>query len=321
MTKIISSKHLASLSLAALVAGLAGTAFAAPVLKSDVVVSSSVVTVGDMFDDAGARAEEALFRAPAPGLAGMVSLDAVRSAATRIGLVDYDTAGVEQVRVSRSGTVIDEAMLTALVAQDLSNRGIAGPGMSVEAVFDVPFDDVTAASVDTPAQLVSLRYLPANGTFSARFSIAGQDKPVDVNGKINLMVEVPHLVSNLAAGAILTPADIEMRKVTVQMAESNGLADISQLVGKQLQRQSRQGMMLRPADVVEPQLVSRNETVTVYFRAGAMTLTVKGQALNAAAKGQDVAVLNLTTKKVVHGQAMSQGAVEINSTDLNVAGL
>ena len=52
-----------------------------------------VVTVGDMFDDAGLLAERALFRAPAPGTTGIVSLDAIRSAALRAGLIDELTGG------------------------------------------------------------------------------------------------------------------------------------------------------------------------------------------------------------------------------------
>ena len=53
---------------------VATAAQAAPVLRSEVTVNHPVVTVGDMFDDAGAAAEEALFRAPLPGTSGLVGL-------------------------------------------------------------------------------------------------------------------------------------------------------------------------------------------------------------------------------------------------------
>jgi flagella basal body P-ring formation protein FlgA len=317
----MTARFLARLSIAALLAATSHAALAAPVLKADVVVASAVVTVGDMFNNAGAIAEEALFRAPAPGSAGLVSLDAVRSAAARIGLNDYIANGVDQVRVSRTGTVVNEAMLTALIAQDLQNRGIVNPGMTAQAMFDNPLETLTAEAVETPAQLLNLRYLPATGAFTARFSIAGKDLPIDVSGKIDLLVEAPHLVGNLSAGTILQASDIEMRKVPLQLAETNGFANVEQLVGKQLQRQSRQGMMLRPADVAEPKLISRNDPVTVYFRSGAMTLTVKGQALNEASRGEAVSVLNQTTNKVLHGTAFADGAVEITNAQLNVAGL
>ena len=317
----MTARFFASISIAALLAATVQSAVAAPVLKADVVVSSSLVTVGDLFDDAGSIAEEAMFRAPAPGSSGLVSLDAVRSAASRIGLEDYIANGVDQVRVSRAGTTIDEDMLTRLIAEDLKTRGVLVPGSTAQAMFDKPVENLVAEAVEKPARLLNLRYVASTGIFTARFAIAGKDLPIDIDGKIELMIEAPHLAANLPAGTILQAGDIEMRNIPLKLAEINGFANAAQLVGKQLQRQSRQGVMLRPADVIEPQLIARNELVTVYFRSGTMTLTVKGQALNAASRGQDVAVLNQTTKKVVHGTAQSQGAVEIINTPLNVAGL
>jgi len=310
-----------AVSLMALLASPIGTALAAPALKAEIIVASAVVTVGDMFEGAGAKAEEALFRAPAPGSAGTVSLEDIRAAAAKIGLTEFSAEGISAVRVARTGTVVDETMLATLMAEDLKARGILTPGMSADALFDASFQPLTAEAVDAPAQLLTLRYLPGTGAFTARFAIAGRAKPLDVTGEIELLVEVPHLTANLPAGSILQAEDIEMKRVPLRFAETNGFAAIEQLVGKQLTRQTRLGTMLRPADVGEPQLISRNEQVTVYFRQGPMTLTAKGQALNDAARGEPVAVLNQASKKVVHGVALESGAVEITSLQMNVAGL
>jgi flagella basal body P-ring formation protein FlgA len=69
--------------------------------------------------------------------------------------------------------------------------------------------------------------------------------------------------------------------------------------------------MLKPTDVTDPTVISRNALVTVLLKAGAMTLTVKGQALGTAAAGEPVDVLNTLTKKILHGVARSDGTVEI----------
>lgn len=300
---------------------LATAALAAPELRPEVTVTSAVVTVGDMFDDAGLFAEEALFRAPAPGTSGFVDLEAIRAAAAKVGIAEFEAEGIVQVRVARAASVIDETLLTTLIAEDLKSRGILTAGMSAEALFDTPLTGFNAEAVDNPAQLINLRYLPGNGAFSARFLIAGVADPLDVTGRIDLLVEAPHLVKTLPAGAILTPGDIEMRLVPLKYAETAGVADISQLIGKELQHQSRQGMLLRAADVAEPQLISRNDTVTLYFRNGPLTLTVKGQALNSAVEGGPVAVINAMSNRVVNGIAVAQGAVEISNGPLNIAGL
>jgi flagella basal body P-ring formation protein FlgA len=293
---------------------------AAPVLRADVTVVSNIVTVGDMFDDAGALAEKALFRAPLPGTTGMVSLDQVRQAAALVGLAEFRNEGVDRVRVARASIVVDSPLLADLITQDLLARGIASGETTVQAVFDTPDLAFNAEAVAVPAQLVSLRYTPGNGGFAARFVIAGRDLPIDLTGRIDLMVEAPHLAASLPAGSILRPADIEMKLVPLKLAESTGVAEFDQIVGKQLQRQSRSGMMLRPSDVAEPEVVQRNSLVTVYLHSGPMTLTVKGQALNNASVGQPVQVLNPVSKKILHGVAMANGSVGIAST-LNVAGL
>lgn len=305
--------------LAALIAATSA-AQAEPMLRSEVTVSAPIVTVGDMFDDAGALAERALFRAPAPGTTGTVSLDAVRQAATIVGLTDYVSEGVLRVRVARAATLVDTSMLTALIIDDLGARGIVQDGVVVETHFERPDITFNAEAVANPVQLVNLRYTPGNGAFSARLLIAGTDAPVEIGGRIDLMVEAPHLASTRAAGTVLTPDDIEMRLIPLRQAESMGIPAIDQLVGMQLTRQSRGGMLLKASDVIEPHVVERNAMVTVRLITGPMVLTIMGQALGSAAAGQHIQVLNPVSRKILHGIALPNGTVEI-STNLNVASL
>jgi flagella basal body P-ring formation protein FlgA len=306
---------------AALAALLTGTALAAPVLKPEITVSAEIVTVGDMFADAGLFAEEALFRAPRPGTIGTVQVEAVEAAAERIGFTGYSTQGLASIRVARAGTAIGEADLKALIEADLEARGIVTEAMSAQTVFSTPFTGLSAATVADPLDLIVLRYRPGNGTFSARFAVAGIDAPIDVEGTIDLMIEVPHLAEALPAGTILSQDDIVMRSVPLRYADSAGFASADQLIGMALQRQSREGMMLKASDVGVPELVSRNDMVTIYYRSGPLTLTVRGQALSGAAKGEPVEVLNLMSKRVITTTAIARGAVEIATGPLAVAGL
>ncbi|WDR03753.1 flagellar basal body P-ring formation chaperone FlgA [Devosia algicola] len=310
-------------ALAALVlaASMSVTTLAAPVLKPEVNVVSQVVTVGDMFDDAGVMAEAPLFRAPKPGTAGMVPLDAIKTAAARIGLKTFDAAGVVNVRVMRKSTVVDEQSLTKLIATNLTSKGILTTGMTAQTMFSNAITPINAEAVDAPATLVNLRYLPETGAFTARFMISGIATPLDLAGTIDLMIPAPHLAANLPAGTILSQQDIIMRPVPLKYAESTGFASLDQLVGKQLQRQSREGMLLKPADVATAQLIARNQFVTIYFHKGPMTLTVKGQALASAAPGEAVQVLNLMSNRVVSATATAPGAVEIASAPTNLAQL
>lgn len=315
MTKLILPALFALLS--------ATSALAAPVLKAEVSVNRAIVTVGDMFEDAGILAETALFRAPAPGTTGTVSLEAVRDAAARAGLTDYVTNGVLAVRVERRAAVIDTTELTNLIEGDLSFRGLLPAGAQVEARFDGGALSFNAEDVAVPVTLTTLRWQPGSRAFAARFSIAGIDKPVDVTGTIDLMVEVPHLAATLKAGTVLTAADIEMKRVALDYADRNGVDTAEDLIGKELKRSGRAGLMLKAADVMERLTVRRNTQVTVLLKTGPMTLTVVGQSLGDASAGQPVQVMNTVTKKILNGVAMADGTVAIATAaqKLQIAGL
>jgi flagella basal body P-ring formation protein FlgA len=208
-----------------------------------------------------------------------------------------------------------------MVSADLSSRGIIQNDVTPELVFDTQNLSFSAEAVAEPIKLISLRYTPENNAFAARFEIAGTDLPVDVTGRIELMIETPHLINARPAGTVLSASDIEMRKVPLKFAESSGYLDTAQIIGKALQHPSRAGMMLKASDIAEPEVIARNQPVTVYFRQGAMTLTVKGKALNDAALGDPVSVLNALSKKVITGVATAGGSVEVKSATLSVAGL
>lgn len=304
----------------ALFATAALPAWAMPSLRPEVTVNSAIVTVGDMFEDAGGLAELALFRAPQPGTTGVVDLRAIRAAANRIGLVEFENIGIISVPVTRASVTIDTPALGRMIEDSLVSRGLVPAGASIELSFDRADLAFQAEIGDAPAKLLSLRYLPGSTGFLARFQIAGTDLPVDVTGQLELMIEAPHLAGPRAAGTVLTADDIVMKKVPLRYADNTGIVSLDQLLGKQLERPGRANLMLRAGDVVAPQVVARNQMVTVVLRSGPMTLTVKGQALNAASQGQPVQVLNTATKKILSGVALSDGAVEITNT-LNVAGL
>lgn len=300
---------------------LLGTATAAPVLKSDVVITSPVVTAGDMFEGAGMLAETGLFRAPLPGTSGQVSLADIKAAATRIGLDEFDAGSINAVTVTRPASIVDEAVLTDLIGQGIAQRGLLSQGMSVRATFATPIAAINADAVDQPATLTAFGYKAETGDFTARFSIAGHAEALELSGRVELMVEAPYLAADLPAGAVLSPEDIVMRPVSQKFAGTTGFAGLGDLVGKQLRRQSRAGLLVAADDVTETELIGRNDVVTIYYRQGPMTLTVKGQALGSAAEGGSVQVLNLMSKRVLSAKAIAMGAVEVSNDPLTLAGL
>jgi len=295
--------------------------WAVPVLRGDIVVTAPIVTVGDMFDSAGPHAERALFRAPNPGTSGRVSVQAVTAAAAKIGLLQFENPGVINVHVARDGTLIDHARLQEAITNELKRRGIVTKNVTAELTLTSTVPDLYAEPVENPLRLLNLRHIAGSGQFSARFAIMGRAQPLDATGRIDLYVDMPHLVISLPAGKILGPEDVVMRPVQMRYAQASGMPELDQIVGKQLQRPAREGMMLRTTDLGEQILIARNDSVTVYLRKGPLTLTVKGLALNAAAYGEKVSVLNSLSNKVINGFAVEPGTVQIGARPLSNANL
>lgn len=307
--------------LALALAALATTAQAEPLLKGDVTVTAAIVTVGDLVDNAGLMAETAVFRAPAPGTAGVLSVEDIAAALRSAGIEEFQAAGLDTIRVARVGVEVGLPLITDLIATDLRTRGILSSGMDMDIALDAPLPELVSANTASPATLTILRYMPGSSTFSARFQIGGIDRPLDVSGQIQLLIAAPHLTRTLPQGTILSPDDVEMRMIPLPYAESAGLVAVEQLVGKALQRQTRAGVMLRPSDIAAPEIISRNEQVTVVYQHGSLTLTTTGKALNAASLSEPVTVLNTMSNKVLQGIATQNGTVTIVSGTQQIAGL
>src|SRR5690606_17439388 len=113
----------------------------------------------------------------------------------------------------RASTQVDAPMLEALIAADLRERGIASDEVTVRVSFEATEVAFAAEASEVPVRLAALRYMPGTESFSARFAIAGHDLPVDLAGRVELLVAAPHLAAGRAAGTILAESDIEMRLV------------------------------------------------------------------------------------------------------------
>jgi flagella basal body P-ring formation protein FlgA len=73
------------------------------------------------------------------------------------------------------------------------------------------------------------------------------------------------------------------------------------------------GRPLRAADLMKPDLVLRNEAVTLVYEAPGMVLTIRGRANDGGAEGDVISVLNEQSKRVVQGVIIGPGRVAVSS--------
>jgi flagella basal body P-ring formation protein FlgA len=74
----------------------------------------------------------------------------------------------------------------------------------------------------------------------------------------------------------------------------------------------RAGQPLHGADLTRPDLVQRDEAVTLIYQAAGLYLTVRGKAIEAGTEGDVVSVLNLQSKRTVSGVVVGRGQVSVS---------
>ena len=80
----------------------------------------------------------------------------------------------------------------------------------------------------------------------------------------------------------------------------------------QARRQIGAGRALRVPDLAKPDLVTRDQNVTLIYQNGGLYLTIRGKAMDGGAEGDVVSVMNLQSKRAVSGVVTGRGEVSIS---------
>ena len=118
------------------------------------------------------------------------------------------------------------------------------------------------------------------------------------------------LARNVERNEVLKSSDVvvERRPKAEVGADAAGR---DRAVGMQARRQLRAGQALRVADLAKPDLVQRDQNVTLIYETPGLYLTVRGKALEGGTEGDVVNVMNLQSKRTVSGVVTGRGQVSI----------
>ena len=81
--------------------------------------------------------------------------------------------------------------------------------------------------------------------------------------------------------------------------------------GMQMRRAMRSWLSLRTSDLAKADLVTRDQSFSLFYEAPATYLTGRGKALEAGTKGDTVNILNLQSKRTIQGTVVGPGQVAI----------
>src|ERR1044072_6547583 len=105
-------------------------------LRSQATVSSDIVRIGDLVENAGAAANTPIFRAPDLGQTGTVPVRAVLDAVRPHGLVGIDARGLSEMAVTHASRTISTDASEQSIVAPLSSRYSIGKPETLKVSFD-----------------------------------------------------------------------------------------------------------------------------------------------------------------------------------------
>ena len=299
----------------ALPAAAADDFIASPTLRASVTVTSDVVRVGDLIDNAGSAALIPVYRSPDLGTTGTLTVGQVLAVLRAKQVIGVMTGDIKEVQVTRLARTLASKDLETAVASALERRFGLGDAANITVTFDRGVTEMRLDASNSGAlQPVATRYDARSGRFDIAFEIANDNNPAPTklrfSGSAIETVEVAVLTRDIDRADTLKSSDVALERRP--KAEVTGEpASRERSVGMQLRRPMRAGTPLRAADIVKPDFVVRDQAVTVIFLAPGLYLTTRGKAIESGAEGDTVSVLNLQSKRTLTGVVTGRGQVTI----------
>jgi flagellar basal body P-ring formation protein FlgA len=289
---------------------------AVPALRANITAASDVVTIGDLIENAGAAANVPIFRSPDLGTRGTVPTSKIVEAIRPHALVDIDTRGIAEVVVTHASRAISAQEISATIAQALSAQYGIGDPRDISVTFD---RDVRTLQVEPTAtgdlQVLSLSYDPHTTRFDVTFDLASSavlhHQPARFFGTAIETIPAVAVEHPVERGQVLKQSDLTILRRP--KSETGGISNIAAVIGLAARQQLRPGQPLHTADLAKPEVVQRNDTVTIVYQAPGIMLTLRGVAQEAGAIGDMIGVLNADSKRTVQAQVIAPGRVSVTA--------
>jgi flagella basal body P-ring formation protein FlgA len=281
-------------------------------LRPAVTAESSVLHLGDLFLNAGDRANDPVAPAPPAGMRITYGSDWLAAVAREHGLAWTPSSPFDQVTIERASRDIGS---DAIAQQLMSEIAAREPVTDAELELDnpglhivVPADATAALAID------GLAIDHRTGRVSAIVSAPAGDPAATrrrISGHLVFHVAVPVLNRAIAAGATIAADDLGTIKLRRDRLGADVASDPQQIIGKTPRRPLQTGEPIRLGDLERPVLVHKGELVTILLATANLQLTAQGKALEDGAKDALVHIANTKSDRVIDATVVATGTVSV----------
>ncbi len=291
-----------------------------PALKPEVIVTGDLVRVGDVLDNAGAHASQPIFKAPELGASGTIQVHRVMEALRAHGIVVLDTRNLTEVLVSRASRSVTLSDLGRAIAEAAAKRYEIANASDLSVTFDQHMKALQVEpTVAEAPRIVSIVVDQRNNRFEAIVDMPGslvlRRSPVRMTGTLIETAEVVTLARAISRGETIRESDIIVERLPRANVVNEAISRTDLVVNQAARRPLRAGQTLRAADLMKPQIVNRDDAVTIIFKTAAITLTLRGKAMGNGAEGEMISVLNPQSKRIVQATISAPGVVVVHDVN------
>jgi flagella basal body P-ring formation protein FlgA len=292
-----------------------------PALKAEALVSSEIVRIGDLVENAGAVADVAIFRAPDLGQSGAVSASRIVDAVRPHHIIGLDTRGLSEVVVTRASRAITAKDFETRIVRALAGQYGLADAKSLSIIFDNHPRTAQAEPGSGELRIARITFEPRSGRFDALIELPGRAgrPPLRFSGSLTETVETLVPAHALAQGEILKISDLTVARRPKTEVGAGMITDANQAVGLATRRPLLAGQAVRQTDLQKPELIARNENVTITYEVPGIVLTMRGQALEAGTQGDLISVLNVQSKRTIRATIVGPGRVSVAATTPRLA--
>lgn len=307
-----------ALLMPAAAAAQSGETPLAPSLRQNVVVTDELVRIGDLIDNAGTAAQIAVFRAPDLGATGTVAVQRVVDAVRAHDVFAINTNGLKEITVTRASRNIGNADIEERIAGAIASQYRIGEAKNIGITFDRNFAAINVEpGIVGDLAVTRLSFDPRSGRFDVTLDVPGSHVvrrgALRFTGVAAEVFDTAVVTRQVGRGEVLRANDVAIERRPKRELSTDSIADLGAAIGLAVRAPIRAGQALRRADLMRPELVARNEPVTLIFQAPGISLTVRGTAMEPGTEGDIINVVNIQSKRQVQGVVTGPGQVTVSS--------
>ena len=279
-------------------------------VRSHTLVEDQVLRISDIFEGSS-RGDVVVGAAPNPGQRFVIEASQLAGIARRFNVEWRPMSGSERSVIERPGQALSREAAIEVLRAELLGLGLPADAELELAAFSPPILPLNALP---RLSAEGGNYENASNRFAATLIVMADGMPsirMRVTGRA--IATAPAIVATrrLAVGDVVGPQDAKLVQLRAERVRPGTAQRLEDVIGMQVRRPIGTELPFMGADLMIPHIIAKNEVVMMMVEGPGLSLTTQGRAMESAARGGRLSVMNLSSRTVVEAEAIGPGRVRV----------